>query len=195
MRVWKTRVTFQIPFQYFDMNCVSQGSPISWFPVVRAGLWSDGLAAAFRYRLILKISLKDAAQTDSSCGFVLLSGSVTWFYMLFMLCCNNGENSAFSSVLGCHKWHHQSQPCAEAPHAARGAVLLSKCSSKKKPRLVWPWSVEIQELSPVLTLNGQGQALSLHCLFFIESLRLGKTFKIIRCNLYSNTSIYFIHLY
>lgn len=134
LRAWKIRITFQIPFQtvFWHERCFTGFSHILISCRVRAGLWSDGLAAgtAFKYRLILKFFLKDAAQTDSSCGFVLLSGSVTWFSMLFILFCNNGDNSAFSGVSGYHKWHHQSQSFAEAPHATRDADLLFKCRSK-----------------------------------------------------------------
>lgn len=153
------------------MSCVSQGFPTAWFHVVSvqgSGLMELLLALLSGRDLIFKFFLKDTAQTIFSCGFVLLSGSVAWLPVSFLLHFNRRENSAFCSVRCYPEIEFSITSRLLKLHLQLG--LPSCCSRKEAKKKKGQLSLTLVSENPRAVAKswhrvGRGQAGPLHCLF------------------------------
>lgn len=144
LRAWKSRLTFKIRFQavFWHELCFSAFSHSLFSRSFSAGLPSDGPATKLLSARdwFWSFFLKDAAQTDFSCVFVLLSGSVTWSSVSFVLHFNNGENAAFPSV-----WYYCAVGLSITPPLLELFLGLDRCPA------VHPWKQKKPKI--ILTLN------------------------------------------
>lgn len=109
-----------------------------------AGLWSDGAASKLLSARdwFWSFFLKDTAQTDFSCAFVLLFGSVTQSSMWFVLHFNHGENSAFPSL-----WYYCEVGLSITAPLLELFCILDPCPA------VHTWKQKKKKSQIILTLN------------------------------------------